>query len=260
VRHTEETKRKISVKLKGRKKSKETIKKMCLAQSGEKNPAYGSKYWLGRKHTPKAKEKMRLAKLGKKRKPHSKKTKLKMSKAVTEEMREGRSKFQIKRLKNKDFPFKNTKPERFVQSALGVNNIEYETHIPFKVGNRWHEVDVFIKPNIIIEVDGNYWHNRPEQKIRDKRIDKSLKKQGYKVMRIWEDDIVKTKDSLMAMIYAIQALKVQQDWKPHRQLLSKCVMVDEDWKVTTFDDHVLAIEEDGYGNEYLFCRACQVND
>jgi very-short-patch-repair endonuclease len=45
-------------------------------------------------------------------------------------------------------------------------------------------VDFFVKPNFIIEADGNYWH-RDEKK--DKRRDIKLKSLGYRVLHLPED-------------------------------------------------------------------------
>lgn len=49
--------------------------------------------------------------------------------------------------------------------------------------------DFFIKPNLIVEVDGDYWHNLPKVKIRDKKQTKFLESKGYKVLRLWEHEI-----------------------------------------------------------------------
>jgi len=43
--------------------------------------------------------------------------------------------------------------------------------------------------NIVLYADGNYWHNLPNYIERDKRINKALKANGYKVLRFWEKDI-----------------------------------------------------------------------
>lgn len=183
--HTKETKKKISNTLSGRKLSDEHIKKLSKANKGERNPAFGSKYWLGKKHTLEAKEKMRKAKLGKARNKHKPKTILKMQEAWTPERRKSQSKYMMDFV----YPKTNTKPERFMQSVLSVNGIKHETHKPFKIGNSYHQVDIFIKPNICIEVDGKYWHSLPKQIKRDKIIDKGLRKQDYEIIRFWDHEI-----------------------------------------------------------------------
>ena len=90
------------------------------------------------------------------------------------------------------FPFKNSKPERFIQSVLSVNGIGYRTHEPI-LG----QPDIFIEPNICVFVDGCYWHCcekhgkgiYTERIIRDEKVNNKLKDQGYKVIRIWEHEI-----------------------------------------------------------------------
>lgn len=54
----------------------------------------------------------------------------------------------------------------------------------------WYTCDFFLpKYNIIIECDGDYWHNLPKSKARDKRKDKHLSKLGYKLLRLSEHKI-----------------------------------------------------------------------
>jgi len=45
--------------------------------------------------------------------------------------------------------------------------------------------------NLIVEADGNYWHNIPGRKEKDLIRDKKLKTMGYEVVRFWEADIHK---------------------------------------------------------------------
>jgi len=102
--------------------------------------------------------------------------------------------------KNHIIPFKNSKPERFMQSILTLNGIDYEKHKSFKIGERFHQVDIFIKPNICIEIDGCYHHgceiclgkrkagfskNQANWFIRDMKVNKELVSQGNLVMRFW---------------------------------------------------------------------------
>jgi very-short-patch-repair endonuclease len=46
--------------------------------------------------------------------------------------------------------------------------------------------------NLIIEVDGTYWHSTPEARKRDRLKDKAYRKSGYNVARIKECDIKKS--------------------------------------------------------------------
>ena len=101
------------------------------------------------------------------------------------------------------FPQQDTKPERITQIALSLEQIPYQKHKPFKMNDdSYHQVDLFIKPNICIECDGDYWHNLPKAKIRDKLINESLKSQGLVVLRFWEHEI---KSDIDAVINKIKA-------------------------------------------------------
>lgn len=53
----------------------------------------------------------------------------------------------------------------------------------------YHQVDIFIEPNICIEVDGDYWHRQPKILLRDVEVNHKLNLLGYNVIRIWEKDI-----------------------------------------------------------------------
>jgi glycosyltransferase involved in cell wall biosynthesis len=52
-----------------------------------------------------------------------------------------------------------------------------------------YQCDLFIEPNIIIECDGDYFHNYPNGKEIDRIRTKELNDQGYKLIRFWEHEI-----------------------------------------------------------------------
>ncbi|KKM80635.1 hypothetical protein LCGC14_1337850 [marine sediment metagenome] len=130
-------------------------------------------------------------------------------KTISEESRQKMRASAYKRPINNE-KFKNTKPERFLKSILSINGIEYESQ-----KNIYGRPDIFIKPNTCVFVDGCYWHGctqcmnekalnhtSPKKKsINDININKTLKKQGYKIVRIWEHDI---KNDLNSCLNKIQ--------------------------------------------------------
>ena len=96
-----------------------------------------------------------------------------------------------------------SKPEKILQKGLRKKGIEFEKHKPI-VG----QPDIFIKQNICIFADGDYWHANPKfyqsdslilssnglkpaYKIweKDEKINQSLELQGYNVLRFWEHEI-----------------------------------------------------------------------
>ncbi|KKM74815.1 hypothetical protein LCGC14_1396600 [marine sediment metagenome] len=129
--------------------------------------------FYGKVHSDETKEKLRLINTGKK---HTEETKQKI--------REAR--------KRQTLPVKNTKPERFLQSILSVNEIKYEIHKQDIFGYP----DILINSNICIFIDGCYWHGCKKcgfvnklKNEKDDKVTKTLKRQGYKIIRIWEHDI-----------------------------------------------------------------------
>jgi DNA mismatch endonuclease (patch repair protein) len=85
-----------------------------------------------------------------------------------------------------------------VQNELKSRGIKFETH---KNLENITVPDVFIEPNIVIYLDGCFWHACPEhcsgsiignkRAIKDKVINEALRKKGYVVLRFWEHDIKK---------------------------------------------------------------------
>ena len=122
----------------------------------------------------KAKEmiiKMSLSKIGTKAKP---KTRIKL--------REIRAK--------RIFPLKDTKIEVKIQNFLKELGIEYYTHQYIKEIEHAYQCDILVPSmNLIIECDGNYWHNYPFGNDKDKIRTAELISKGFKVLRLWESEI-----------------------------------------------------------------------
>lgn len=160
---SDEVREKMSIQRKGIPKSEEHKKKIGDSNRGIKRPyagknlphGYGEKNsFYGKHHTEEFKEKKR--------------------KQTTE--------YWAKR-----GPKKFTKPELQLFEILDNLNIQYTKHssllgitIP----------DAFDKENkIVFYADGDYWHNLPEYKIRDERINKTLLENKYIVLRFWETEL-----------------------------------------------------------------------
>lgn len=63
-------------------------------------------------------------------------------------------------------------------------------------------VDVYIpSKKIVIQWDGDYWHNLQKVKARDKSQNNYLKKCGYKVLRFWEINIKNNPNKVGREIY-----------------------------------------------------------
>lgn len=75
--------------------------------------------------------------------------------------------------------------EKKVQNILDKYDIAY-FHSK-RIGK--FTVDFYLGFHGCIEVQGNYWHNKPERIERDKRKNKFLESNGYKTLYVWEDNI-----------------------------------------------------------------------
>lgn len=99
-----------------------------------------------------------------------------------------------------------------ILDELGVDYIKQ-----YKIKDKFM-VDIFIpSKNLIIQLDGDYWHGNTKkfQKLnnqqikqikKDKSQDAYLKKCGYEVIRIWENELYQDKRVLTNIINGIRAL------------------------------------------------------
>ena len=83
----------------------------------------------------------------------------------------------------------NTSIEIKVKKYLKTLNVNF--YQSYWISNIQHKycADFFIKPNIVVECDGDYWHNYPKGKDIDHIRTKELQQAGYKVLRFWGSTI-----------------------------------------------------------------------
>ena len=98
------------------------------------------------------------------------------------------SKIKEKRLFQKILK-KDTKPEKTIQNLLQNIGVKFVKHKPITNINHRYQCDIFINPNVIIECDGDYYHKYPEGREIDKIRTLELKNKGYKILRLWENEI-----------------------------------------------------------------------
>ncbi len=86
--------------------------------------------------------------------------------------------------------FKDTSIELKVEAELIKRNINYQKQVPLcKIAI----VDFYLPEyRIVIQCDGDYWHNRSETKEKDERQNKVLAFNGFNVYRFWEHEINKS--------------------------------------------------------------------
>jgi len=190
---SEEVKRKISKTLKGHKHSKETRRKNSEAHKGKKA------YWYGKHHSKESKRKMSKA-----RKKYLK----------NPEARKMQRIFILKRLQNYKGPYKDTKPELKMKEILNNLNIPFEHQ--FRLENYLFDFKIKGK-NILIEVDGDYWHGNPkiykdlnemQKKMQKRGLEKGklAKTNNFILLRFWEGDILKNENKVIEKMKSVGGL------------------------------------------------------
>jgi very-short-patch-repair endonuclease len=97
-----------------------------------------------------------------------------------------------------------TKPERIMASILGDLGIAYKEQVWF-LGRFC--VDFYLpKHGMVLEADGDYWHNYPEGLDGDRERDALIKqKKGMDTFRFWEKDLERNATSVKEQIARIAA-------------------------------------------------------
>lgn len=114
----------------------------------------------------------------------------------TDEWRHKQAEAQRKRTKERwangdmDGIFKSPSSlEVMMAEALDTYKVRYIQQ--YRLEGDGRPFDFFIKPNVLIEVDGNYWHDLPRAIERDKAKTKLAAENGFTLIRIQEDDLRK---------------------------------------------------------------------
>jgi DNA mismatch endonuclease (patch repair protein) len=96
-------------------------------------------------------------------------------------------------MQRKNIKWFDTRPELKMKELLTALGIKYE--FQYRIDS--YVVDFYIpSKNIVLQVDGNYWHNREGAQERDGRQNTRLAELGYTVLRFWEKDIMSKKIQL----------------------------------------------------------------
>lgn len=206
-----ETRRKISLALKGTKHSKESIARAAESNRGKKRSeeykARMSFLFSGREMSAKSKKKMSLAKLGRplsqehKDKIRSGMIKLCSNPVLRERRRdqmlhgglEKRHATNLLRYGRADGNFRDTWIEKEAKSVLNKMGLNFVSQVGF-CGTVVDFLLVDLK--LVVETDGCYYHGcqtcYPGIKRlgveKESRVRKAMHKKGYSLFRIWEHD------------------------------------------------------------------------
>ena len=226
---------------KGHKISEETRRKLkgrIPPNKGKKGLSGKDHPMFGKHHSKAAREK--ISKAGKGRK-HSEDWKNKASERMAGKKNpfygkkhdEPTRKIIKEKRSHQVFPREDTKGEKILQKLCKNVGIQFLKHKNFDLGFQWHQVDLFIKPNICIESDGDYWHGNPndykrrgkiqsghrsdeiiskssnktttvnDKRKSDNKITKALIQQGNVVLRFWESELEENPEKCIRKIIKI---------------------------------------------------------
>jgi very-short-patch-repair endonuclease len=157
----------ITPGFKGHTHSEESKKKIAIntkiSLENSINPRKKNIFWIGRKHREESKEKI----------SKTRKIRIKEGKIVH------------------ITPMKDTSIEIKIQNFLKELKIDFFTHYHMNI-EHYYRCDIFIPSlNLVIECDGDYWHKYPIGNDLDHIRTKELIEKGFKVLRLWGDDIKK---------------------------------------------------------------------
>jgi very-short-patch-repair endonuclease len=87
-------------------------------------------------------------------------------------------------------PKKDTSIEVKIQNQLRELGYDFFTHQYRNEIEHSYQCDIFVPSlNVVIECDGNYWHNYPVRNDIDNIRTEELLAKGFKVLRLWELEI-----------------------------------------------------------------------
>lgn len=101
---------------------------------------------------------------------------------------------------NPNNKYRYTGIEQRFAAWLDNNGISFERQKQLTKGH--HRYDFYLNgTNILVEIDGAYWHNKKSQQIKDKKFIDEAEKLGYNVIRFSDTEINETKDICFERIY-----------------------------------------------------------
>lgn len=164
----------------------------------------------------------------------------------TKEYRDKKRMDAVKILESGVISKTNSKPQQLVDLILDKNNIKYEREKGFK----YYCVDNLLENNLIIEVQGDYWHCNPivfknisetqyKRISRDKAKHTYIKGQtGKEILYIWESDIYNSLEKCEKLI--LEYIKRNGDLENYH---SFNYYIDKDDNLKLCDNIVIPYQE-----------------
>ena len=213
-KHTEESKRKIKenhIYLKG--KDHASFGKHIWKNKNHPRGMLGKKgYWTGRKRDDATIDKIRKSNLGRKASYETIK-KMKIAHKNNWENLEFIEKWKKGMIRFKENVVYPTTPESILIGLIKKNNLLYEYVGDGKFWiNKFNPDFISQTEKLIIEVFGDYWHNRDDIKKRDSERINAYSKGGYRTLIIWEHELIELKKQLIEEQIIIDKIKDKEGY------------------------------------------------
>lgn len=195
-KRTEEMKRKTSEGVKRLWKNEEYREKVSNSHSHKLDENWKkniSKGMAGKKKSEETKEKMKIAQ---KKNQNDKNIRMKTSKSWRKQWNSLTKEEQLERLKpwlnagHKSFHncFKPSSIELKVKEQLNRYKIKYIQQKP--INHNKFVLDFYLPEyQLVIECNGDYWHNLPNRKERDQKLEEYVISKGKDILWLWEHEI-----------------------------------------------------------------------
>lgn len=96
--------------------------------------------------------------------------------------------------------YRFTKPEKKFARWCEENDIAYERQYQISPGMHRYDFKI-LGTNILVEIDGEFWHNTPKQKQKDDMFEAQAKEHGLTVIRFSDKTIYKTKTECFSRLF-----------------------------------------------------------
>ena len=204
----------FSEKRRGIPKTEEHKKKLSDAQKGEKSHMFGKKRpahsefmktlvakkkiegtFQPPRQIPWTEERRRKTSESRKGKPIKRNPNQKSAKGIklnlTQEQRAKRSYVMAKAIKDNKIPKSNTSIEKLFKSWCNDHNIEYEQQYMLTHKSITWLYDFYLPQfNMLVELDGEFWHQTPKQINRDKMKTRSASELGFRFLRLSSNNLL----------------------------------------------------------------------
>jgi very-short-patch-repair endonuclease/endogenous inhibitor of DNA gyrase (YacG/DUF329 family) len=105
----------------------------------------------------------------------------------------------------------NTKPELLFKEILKLLDIEYKHNYQLYSIKHFYPADFYLeKYNLIIEIDGAYWHNYPHGTEKDHIRTQEISDSGMNILRIWDFELPIIRQNLFILKTLLYFIEVQK--------------------------------------------------